>query len=64
MMVLTGKQKIEKAARTTQAALDAITEERRQSEKKTARLKALRLARDAQAPVGEQPVLKPRRKSR
>ncbi|MBE7183018.1 MAG: hypothetical protein INR68_01260 [Methylobacterium mesophilicum] len=47
MVVLTEQQKIEKAARTTEVAFNTLADERRKSDAKIARLRAMRLEREA-----------------
>lgn len=48
MVVLTEQQKIEKATRTSEIAFNTLAEERRKSDAKIARLRAMRLEREAQ----------------
>lgn len=60
MVVLTDKQKIEKAAQTTRAAFQTLAEERRHSDAKTSRLRALRLEKEAQTAAEPSPASKPK----
>ena len=47
MVVLTEQQKIEKASRTSEVAFNTLAEERRKSDAKIARLRAMRLEHEA-----------------
>lgn len=60
---LSERKSLDKAEKTTQAANDIMHAERKASDAKTARLKAARLARDAEAPIAE-PKKPPKPKAR